>query len=73
MFEAFKVEPVIDGLGRKIMELAEWEGQLLISLSDGSLLMLQQDQLLSQQHATEAGPTAPWQVMMDAVSPHTVM
>ena len=64
MFEAFRVEPVIDGLGRKIEALAEWEGQLLISLSDGSLLMVQQDQLSLQQHATEGGPPAPWQVTM---------
>ena len=51
-FEAFRVRPVIEGLGRRIEALHMWDGHLLAALSDGGLLLLKQ----------EAGDGSAWQV-----------
>ena len=51
-FEAFRVRPVIEGLGRRIEALHMWDGHLLAALSDGGLLLLKQ----------EAGNGSGWQV-----------
>ncbi|GAX76818.1 hypothetical protein CEUSTIGMA_g4264.t1 [Chlamydomonas eustigma] len=42
MFEAYRVEPVIDGLGRRIEAIHTWDEHLLVALSDGGVLLLQQ-------------------------------
>lgn len=56
MFEAFLIQNVIDGLGRKIEALAIWEAQLLVSLSDGGLLVLK------SQSIKDVKAPFPWQV-----------
>lgn len=54
-FEAFRVQPVIEGLGRRIEALHMWDGHLLAALSDGGLLLLKQQPQPGQTRAT-------WQV-----------
>ena len=40
MFEAFQIQSVIEGFGRKIVSLNTWDDHLLASLGDGGLLIL---------------------------------
>lgn len=59
MFEAFQIQTVIDGLGRRIVALSAWDEHLIASLGDGGLLILK-----PQRSPDEGGDAAKaWQVM----------